>query len=35
MKEILIDGEIGYDWWYGSENIGKTVAAQLECLRKH
>jgi ATP-dependent protease ClpP protease subunit len=30
MKEILIDGEIGYDWWDGSGNTGKTVAAQLE-----
>jgi ATP-dependent protease ClpP protease subunit len=32
MKEILIDGEIGYDWWDGSGNTGKTVAAQLEGL---
>jgi ATP-dependent protease ClpP protease subunit len=32
MKEILIDGEIGYDWWADSGNTGKTVAAQLEGL---
>jgi ATP-dependent protease ClpP protease subunit len=30
MKEILIDGDIGYDWWDGSGNTGKSVAAQLE-----
>jgi ATP-dependent protease ClpP protease subunit len=32
MKEIAIDGEIGYDWWADSGNTGKTVAAQLEGL---
>ena len=30
MKEILIDGDIGYDWWDGSGSTGRSVAAQLE-----
>ena len=32
MKEILIDGDIGYDWWDGSGSTGRSVAAQMEGL---
>jgi ATP-dependent protease ClpP protease subunit len=30
MKEVLIDGEIGYDWWSDSGTTAKDVKRQLE-----
>jgi ATP-dependent protease ClpP protease subunit len=32
MKKIVIDGEIGYDWWADSGVTAKSVQKQLEGL---
>jgi ATP-dependent protease ClpP protease subunit len=32
MKEVLMDGAIGYEWWTDSGITAKSVAKQLEGL---